>query len=381
MFESHSLLEAYPKSVFRFRPYSPLSLKELRYGELFFSSCDELNDPYDVKNPTLFEGDFNLYYKVVDYVVKSVFRPISSSEHFVTCVAKFLSRKDLQYDELIHLLDSEEFLLLIEKESVDIIGLHHLTGFLVRELKRFFHGCTSGNGYIVSFSKVCSEPLMWSHYADQHKGFCLVFDPSNKTIEERPMLRNSTLHGQYAFQEVSYKTKNVTTNGFYGLSVNLFGRDLTDNERKQHWATRRQAFLTKHTNWKYEEEVRLIHDDWLPRKVDEHGSQKLFAPERIFYYNQNQLIGVIFGSRMSEENKTNIELTIRQLRRELINDSKPPPTFMFYESVENPDKFEMTIKPIKGLDFNNKSFPLEDFEKVKLARFHWEEFLKRKAKK
>jgi hypothetical protein len=37
---------------------------------------------------------------------------------------------------------------------------------------------------ILCFSKTWKNPLLWSHYADKHKGVCLGFDVSNEIIEK-----------------------------------------------------------------------------------------------------------------------------------------------------------------------------------------------------
>ena len=42
---------------YRYRPISELSLKELRYGEIYFSSAEENNDPYDGKVFLLYNFD------------------------------------------------------------------------------------------------------------------------------------------------------------------------------------------------------------------------------------------------------------------------------------------------------------------------------------
>ena len=41
------MIPSYPKSVFKYRPFSPMTLKEILYGEVYFSHIHELNDPYD----------------------------------------------------------------------------------------------------------------------------------------------------------------------------------------------------------------------------------------------------------------------------------------------------------------------------------------------
>jgi hypothetical protein len=85
---------------------------------------------------------------------------------------------------------------------------------------------------ICCFTKVRDNPLMWSHYADSHKGFVLQFDlfhPSFKNM--------GTIH------RVIYSQK----------------RPLFMYKTQEHLS----ALYTKAKDWKYEKEYRLIVD--LPR--------------------------------------------------------------------------------------------------------------------
>lgn len=80
------------------------------------------------------------------------------------------------------------------------------------------------NNGILCFSTNWWNPLMWSHYADRHKGICLGFD----------------------IDDEHQKTKVIYLNN----------RPSIPEKRDQDFG--RQFLLTKHEDWKYEEEVRLF---------------------------------------------------------------------------------------------------------------------------
>ena len=106
---------------------------------------------------------------------------------------------------------------------------------------------------VLSFSKVRDDILMWSHYADKHKGLCLEFDGSANSVffsEAQPVE--------------------------YGDYTPL---PLDENPEKQ----MNRAILTKSKHWAYEQEYRIVRPGEACRLVE---------------YPQELLIGVIFGCMM-----------------------------------------------------------------------------------
>lgn len=80
------------------------------------------------------------------------------------------------------------------------------------------------------FSRGWSNPVLWSHYADKHRGFCLGFDvPTNKTLS------------------MSYGGRRVE------LDID---RELS--RRSGPVALVRKLMTTKFSDWKYEREVRIL---------------------------------------------------------------------------------------------------------------------------
>ena len=51
----------------------------------------------------------------------------------------------------------------------------YLKECVATEIKRVFDGEMQHKG-VFSLSKTWRSPLMWSHYADEHRGICLEYD-------------------------------------------------------------------------------------------------------------------------------------------------------------------------------------------------------------
>lgn len=88
------------------------------------------------------------------------------------------------------------------------------------------------NDGVICFSKNSSDPLLWGHYADKHKGVCLGFDIS-------------------AADEVIYITNKKSLCAEFEKALSL--SDFKTQEKIM-----RSFFITKYIGWKYEDEVRVF---------------------------------------------------------------------------------------------------------------------------
>lgn len=80
------------------------------------------------------------------------------------------------------------------------------------------------------FSRRWYHPMLWSHYADKHRGICLGFDvPKNKAL---PITYNAKRLKFDIERQLSKKTRDVKL----GLKL----------------------ITTKYDGWKYEDEIRLV---------------------------------------------------------------------------------------------------------------------------
>ncbi|MCP4553293.1 MAG: DUF2971 domain-containing protein [Bacteroidetes bacterium] len=114
---------------------------------------------------------------------------------------------------------------------------------------------------ICCFSRIYNSTTMWSHYADNHKGICLIFDPFVKDPFKD--------YNSDRFTEGSVDYDNYTP-------VNYLKSKL-DGIRK--------LFLTKSIDWKPEEEVRYI----------------IFEDYGFFSFKKEFLTGVIFGLEVEKK--------------------------------------------------------------------------------
>ena len=184
--------------------------------------------------------------------------------------------------------------------------------------------------YTVCFNSSYEDPKMWSHYADNHKGVCMIFDfgdtgyvdlePINSNLEEKKK--------HFAINSIDYNRKPSKVNFFETLG-NLFGDErehwffhngeksstlttiLSDVEkwRTEYWSEFQKRFLRKSSAWASEQEKRIVLDDTFYDHTD--------VEQRKFKYEFEQLHGIIFGINTTLSNKQKIIRVLQEKRKEI----------------------------------------------------------------
>ncbi len=98
------------------------------------------------------------------------------------------------------------------------------------EFKAFKHDMAERIG-LLCFSKSWKCPLLWSHYANRHKGIALEFEITNHVVHP-----------------INYRRKR------YILDIEMVRKRKNDFDREQIEA----IWMTKYVQWKYEDEVRVL---------------------------------------------------------------------------------------------------------------------------
>ena len=227
------------------------------HNELYFASPKDFNDPFDCAPPIKFTDSTDEEYMRLHR---------SGAEDYERC-----NTSDMGID--------------IEPEKAEKIVLDELKNNRNKFLRKREEGFRSvlkemsDPRGVLCLSATPYDILMWSHYADKHRGVVLIFD--RKGIEK-------SLGRCY---EVDYED-NVIDVGV-----------LNDNLNKWHL-----PLLTKKSKrWHYEKEWRIIKDP--ENRRDKHVNPRDFKfPEKI-------LKGIIRGCSMSkyDKNRTKICRDFNQL--------------------------------------------------------------------
>jgi hypothetical protein len=156
-----------------------------------------------------------------------------------------------------------------------------------------------------------SNTLMWSHYGDSHRGIALEFDTKMDTDFFKKI--TNVIYSDDSHAQQKEKNKKI---------IKKIAPHLADTEREQGLLP---VLFSKSTQWKYEQEVRLI-------KADIKDNQRLFK------YRPECLTGIYFGLNTTEEHKKMIQ-TIIQLKG-------LTKTVQFYQAEKVPNAFTLNYKKI-----------------------------------
>lgn len=341
---------------YKYRSFSEFSIKELLYQELYFATRQESNDPFDSKTFYEFSPNEDYWHNLIE-IVASRFSWLKKSD--ITAIAQSLiAISPMTYDQASNLdITSIVF------ESIENKDLLTSTLF-AEEFKKLIDLYAPEESYFTCFSKVKDDPLMWSHYAGNHQGFCLIFQPINGQLNQHPFYRRTSIRREtpnglapsmsmglpesFYFQAVDYQEKVEHLCAFHRLPADVTKLNLEENEKISLSKKQFSQYVQKHQSWSYEQEVRL---SFTPIPGFLYGEKILLSKhERLFHYDPCQLVGIVLGSQMSDENKRRIREVITEVlnKRELYKqEGRVLFNFMIFESELSATQRNLDIKPLE----------------------------------
>lgn len=175
---------------------------------------------------------------------------------------------------------------------------------------------------ICSFSETDSSIMMWSHYADSHKGICLRFKTQkvgNGHFLEFLIPESMSLSPSVLFPVDYDKPKPKI--------VNMLALSKTNEYEKL-----MDFYIRKHHDWKYEKEHRQLINDV-------NGNEKGFTVK----YRKKDLEGIIFGLKAKREEIQEIcdIISIYYLWEDI--------NVNFYSTHKIQGKFAIEVKKIESI--------------------------------
>ncbi|MFH2060159.1 MAG: DUF2971 domain-containing protein [Pseudomonadota bacterium] len=225
--------------VYKYRDFRDRTLEIFENNEIYFSSPEDLNDPLDCQPP-------------------------------LTATLKHLIENEPQ-KKIKEILDSPDLI------------------FFAKNMENAIR-----QQAIFSLSEKGNEPLLWSHYADKHKGLAIGFD-TNYLRDLIAPLKEYAIHGLFkmnyektppfrkGFKDAAYKVNKLN---IFKCNEYEFRRRFKVLEEKIMKDFIQYGIHTKSKDWSYEREVRLVKE----------GKGKVkFHPEAIQE--------IVFGLNMDEPSK------------------------------------------------------------------------------
>lgn len=136
---------------------------------------------------------------------------------------------------------------------------------------------------ILSLTKNWNNALMWAHYTNSYKGFCVGFDSNVSFFKD--YLSEDAKFSRYT-RDVTYSEERVR-----------IPSNLTEP------ALGFEPFLTKSVDWKYEEEVRVISTFNLAKDVKVKDPYPIY----LFRVPHSAIAEIILGVNINKEVETKIK--------------------------------------------------------------------------
>lgn len=200
---------------------------------------------------------------------------------------------------------------------------------------------------VCCFSKREDAILMWSHYADSHKGICLRFKATVK-LTEHPMFRGVKNYYTIPLYIQDSEKKTLVTGIFKEVDYDAVTipliKQFGDPDSNLEVACK-QLFI-KHSDWHYENEYRIINPDPNPA----------YFRNRRFEYQRECLEGVIFGCKII---KKNAQLVYDEINKNNLDEHGNEIIINYYKAKESMDKYKINIELIPNIDKFINDLPSE----------------------
>jgi hypothetical protein len=209
-----------PRKLYKYYPFNTRTLRLITHNHLYYADPRTFNDPLDCK-PTI-DVDVETYDLQKLYV--KLLEAARPSDNAIERLQRFRYFSENTIDEFGYETDAdpaEVFKDLLASEVMILVN---------EEL---------GAYGVLSLSATWSSSLMWSHYADQHRGICIEYD----TVE----LANP---GLFPVQYASRRSIRASD-----LMAWKFNDDIDAKRRVIN-----TYFYSKAKEWRYEKEWRDVAD-------------------------------------------------------------------------------------------------------------------------
>ena len=225
-----------PEKLYRYRQLSANTIESLCSDQLFFSAPSSFNDPLDCRPLVESDSDKLTLQKIVEALIT---RRVEKETNSSLYKAKMDDEDAIEHSRKVAQQDAHNELhniayLATDPEwgcSKETAECHILTNRIQDELiRRYEHG-------VCCFSSDFSNPVLWSHYGDQHRGICIGYSADRLTQEH--------------LDKVEY-------GGSRKITTSLIAEAILNNNEEALKTLDRNTLFRKAPSWEYEEEWRMV---------------------------------------------------------------------------------------------------------------------------
>lgn len=335
-----------------------------------FFVIDSQIKKYDLKIDVLEDKEYKKTYESIKYSNMSSFaiKELLKEKYDPEIILCHISRLDIETKRIQEFLNQKHS----DKDISNLnILLFEFPELYIKHIKKLLFN----NFCVASFSETYKNEPMWAHYANNENGICLKFkiqDIDNEKYLDLYSLNDSEQNSSKTYNKKFYKRKffkvkysnNYTEIDFFTTLgcctqkiINEFWLANYDQTKfsecsrayfpREVWLENylRQSeeyICTKSTNWKYEQEYRIIQNKALYPAYENIENRKT-------NYHFENLDAIIFGRKVSSDNKKAI-YSIIQKHCNKINRND----FKFYDIYYSTITKQLELKPCQDIICDNK---------------------------
>lgn len=271
-----------PSSIFKYRSVTDSSLKNLEDGTVWLADPKSLNDPYDCAHTI----DINKMSQGLWRRMPPQLAAQLPADRFAPDVISQLSSCADPEGFLVDTLLSDEP---VEKRKQVKEAMREVLRTLHEDMVREYSEGLKSAFKLCSFSERLDSTLMWSHYANYHKGFCIEYDVrAFPPSDYRSRFLYPVIYTDQLYDATPHFMKGVEADSFNNLHLNLAG-------------------LYKVTDWSYEREWRLLFANGVlkePRAYSMGKPKAVYLGSHISREDQDRLMNIC----------STLEVPVRKMR-------------------------------------------------------------------
>lgn len=260
-------------NLYKYLP--PSRIDVIRDRAIRFTQYGDFNDPFEL-NPNI--NRIAEEEEIRNLVDKDFVQLIEDEYSNHPIISAYISK-----ESFIQLAESQR-----EHVKNGVIGMERqLVGLLPGMLQITTNSLLGA----LSLSEIRNHELMWSHYADEHRGYVIGFDVAHQFFNQKKTDVDELRH----LRKIDYREKPPVIN-----LMNTNGEEL---------------FFVKSLKWKYESEWRIL----LPLADSSKIIDRQPYPAHLFNFPIDAVTEVILGGRMSAQDKEIIKALRNDRRYKHIN--------------------------------------------------------------
>jgi len=230
------LLTMVPEKIYRYQKFSALSLNALCIDQLYFSDPAAFNDPLDCKPSVEQDSDKKTLSLILSGLIKKrveqdvlaslKIAKIEGDQGKVHAKQQALQSAEYELCNIAYHATNPEYKMSTEEAECWLLTLEIQSELLKQN-----------NRGVCCLSAEYDNPLLWSHYGDQHNGFCVGY-----SLERNPKpIIHEVLYGGIRTVKTSLIAQAILNNDICSQ------KELDDN-----------ILLSKALPWNYEKEWRIL---------------------------------------------------------------------------------------------------------------------------